>query len=82
MMTNAQQSLPPTPQCSAQASVPSTEFSTPFSLPASSSLEYSPSAVIPRSREMEGFDPPPPRTSFQEIERLLDNNNAIGKSIS
>jgi len=67
--------LPPTPQCPAQSSVLSTEFST-------SSLEYSPYAVIPRSREMERFDPPPPRTSFQEIEKLLDNNNAIGKSIS
>jgi len=31
---------------------------------------------------MEGFYPPPPRTSFQEIERLLDNTNAIGKLLT
>ena len=82
MMTTVQQSLPQTPQCPPQTSVQSTNFSTPFSVHALSSLEYPPPAVVSRSREMEGFDLPPPRTSFQEVERLLDNTNAIGKSIS
>ena len=82
MMTTAQQSLPQTPQCPPHTSVQSTNFSTPFSVHAPSSLEYPPPAVVPRSREMEGFDLQPPRTSFQEVERLLDNANAIGKSIS
>ena len=80
MMNNVQQSLPQTPQCPPQASVQSTNFSTPFS--ASSSLEYPPPAVMPRSWEVEIFDPPPPSTSFQEIERLWDNTNATGKLIS
>ena len=81
MMNNVQQSLPQTPQCPPQASVQS-NFSTPFSAQASSSLEYPPPAVMPRPREVEIFDPPPPSTSFQEIERLWDNTNAIGKLIS
>ena len=63
-------------------SVQSTNISTPFSVLAPSSLEYPPPAVVSRSQEMEGFDLPLPRTSFQEVERLLDNTNAIGKSIS
>ena len=82
MMTNVQQSLLQTPQCPPQASVRSTNFSTPFSAQALFSLEYPPSTVMPRSREVEIFDPTPPSTSFQVIERLLDNTNAKGKLIS
>ena len=82
MMTTAQQSLPQSPQCPPQTSMQSTNFSTPFSVHAPSSLDYPPPAVVPRSREMEGFDLPPPRTSFQEVETLLDNTNAIRKLLS
>lgn len=78
IMATTQQSLLQTPQCLPQTSVQST----PFNVHAPSSLEYPPPPVVPRSREMERFDLPPPRTSFQEVDRLLDNTNAIGKLIS